>query len=118
LLQGEHKESIAILNKFPASKEFNFAEQIRPLAMVLERLESGKSFVKEDPLDAAFITALRLVKRGNVEAAMDGLLDILRENKHYQEGAARKVMVALLALLGDENPVTRQYRSELASVLF
>jgi putative thioredoxin len=118
LMQGESKESNAILNYFPASREFNTAEQIQPLARELERLESGKSFANEDPLDAAFINALRLVKRGNLEAAMDGLLDILRENKRYQEGVARDVMVALLELLGDENPVTRQYRSELASVLF
>ncbi len=49
---------------------------------------------------------------------MDGLLDILREDKHYNDGEARRIMVALLEMLGDNNPITRQYRGELASVLF
>jgi putative thioredoxin len=49
---------------------------------------------------------------------MDGLLDILREDKRYRDGLARQAMVALLDLLGDENPITRQYRNELATVLF
>jgi putative thioredoxin len=49
---------------------------------------------------------------------MDGLLDILRENKRYRDGSARQVMVALLELYGENNPVARQYRNELASVLF
>jgi len=49
---------------------------------------------------------------------MDGLLDILRKDKHYNDGEARQIMVALLEMIGDNNPITRQYRGELASVLF
>ena len=61
---------------------------------------------------------MRLALRGNFEASMDGLLDILRENKRYRDGLARQALIALLDLLGDENPVSRQYRNELATVLF
>ncbi len=90
-------------------------------------LELGKELIEikevdllrdEHPLDPAYSQALRLVLLGNIEASMDGLLDILREEKHYRDGAARKTMIALLELLGNESPVTRSYRAELASVLF
>ena len=57
-------------------------------------------------------------KRGNNEAALDGLLDILRENKRYRNGIARQMVVAILELLGESNPTARQYRNELAAVLF
>ncbi len=93
------------------------AQSLLPLALALYDLEQGR--LKENvPLDPAFSQALRLVKRGNLEAAMDGLLDILRENKHYADGRARLILVALFELLGESDPVTRQYRAELASVLF
>jgi putative thioredoxin len=58
------------------------------------------------------------VERGNLPAALDGLLDVLRENKNYRGGEARKVIVAIFELLGDDSPLTRQYRQELASILF
>jgi putative thioredoxin len=118
LLLGRGSEGHAILVNFPASREYNAAEMLRPLSQALTDLENGKSFASEDPLDPAFNNALRLVRRSNVEAAMDGLLDILRENKRYRDGLARRVMVALLELQGESNPLTRQYRSELASALF
>ncbi len=49
---------------------------------------------------------------------MDGLLDVLRQDKRYRKGEAKDVLLALFELLGDEDPLTRTYRSELASVLF
>jgi putative thioredoxin len=117
LLQGESQESYQILRGFPASREYNSAQSLLPLALALSDLEQGR-LKEDDSLDPAFSQALRLVKRGNLEAAMDGLLDILRENKHYADGRARMILVAIFELLGESDPVTRQYRAELASVLF
>ncbi|MFC2054657.1 thioredoxin [Chloroflexota bacterium] len=120
LLQGRGTEALDLLSDFPTSKEFASAEKLHPLAKELSQLdtERAKVVTTGGPLDAAFQNSLRLIKRGNVEAAMDGLLDILRDDKHYNDGEARRIMVALLEMLGDNNPITRQYRGELASVLF
>jgi putative thioredoxin len=118
LLQGEIHESYQILASFPASREYHAAQILMPLSQALKDLEKNRLPEDEHPLDPAFIRSLQLVKRGNIEAAMDGLLDILREDKRYRDGRARLVLVALLELLGEENPDARQYRTELASVLF
>jgi putative thioredoxin len=118
LLQGKVQESYAILMKFPASREYSSAQTLLPLSQALVRIEKGETFDSEEPFDPAFFNALRLERRGNVEAAMDGLLDILREDKHYRDGEAQRIMVAILELLGDSNPVARQYRGELATILF
>ena len=117
LLQGESEESNQILKRFPASREYNASQTLLPLAAALSDLDKDR-LKEQDALDPAYNQAIRLVKRGNIEAAMDGLLDILRENKHYANGRARQILVALFELLGEENPLTPQYRGELASVLF
>lgn len=117
LAQGKSGEAYFILSRFPASKEYSAAQNMLPLAEALEREGNGSEW-SEDPLDASFNRAIRLVKRGNLPAAMDGLLDVLRENKNYRQGAARKALVAIFEVLGENNPLTRQYRAELASVLF
>jgi putative thioredoxin len=71
-----------------------------------------------DPMEAEWRQAARLITLGNFPAAMDGLLDLLRQDKTYGDGAAKDVLLAILALLGEEDPLTRQYRDELASILF
>jgi putative thioredoxin len=72
----------------------------------------------DNPMEAALWQAIRLVKRGNIEAAADGLLDILRQDKSFRKGDIRRLMLALIELIGDADPTARQYRSELASILF
>jgi putative thioredoxin len=49
---------------------------------------------------------------------MDGLIDILRQDKHYRDDEVRKVLLGLFEVLGKNHPLTRQYRQELAMVLF
>jgi putative thioredoxin len=71
----------------------------------------------DDPLEAAYNHALRLVARNNLPAAMDGLLEVLRQDKKYRNGEVRQVLLALLDIQG-ETPLTRQYRNELALILF
>jgi putative thioredoxin len=113
LAQGRPVDALPILREFPVSKEYAIAEQLIPLADALVEPKGG-----EDEYSAVYANALRLVSSGQIAAALDGLLDILRANKRYSNGEARKVVLGLLQLLGDENPLSREYRAELASLLF
>lgn len=118
MAQGHGREAIQIIRDFPASREFNTAQVLRPLAELLASVEQGAIRTSEDPLEAAFYNCIRLAGRSNLLAAIDGLLDILRQDKKFKNGLARQLVVALLGILGDEDPQTRQYRSELAAILF
>jgi putative thioredoxin len=117
IAQGKGSQAVDLLDRFPAGNEIVMAERLRPLAALLKVVEEegGKS---ENELGAEYLQAGRLIARGNLAAALDGLLDILRRDKHYRAEEAKKVFLAVLDLMGDEDPVTREYRDELASVLF
>jgi putative thioredoxin len=116
LLQGRGSEALEVWNQFPSSIEWAQAERLVPMAEWLNEVEADSE--PADPLEAEYRQAARLVKLGNFPASMDGLLDILRQKKTYRNGVAKDALLAIFALLGDEDPLTRQYRDELASILF
>ncbi len=118
LAQGAASQALPILRGFPVSKEYAKAEQLIPLAQAIADLENTEPEDNEDGLAIQFSSALRLANRGKIFAAMDGLLDILRQNKRFRQQEIRRLMLGLLAVLGEENPQTRAYRSELTSLLF
>jgi putative thioredoxin len=118
LMQGRGSEALKILNNFPAGEEWATAEQLKPLATLVSEVESDGPYPADDPLAASLYQAGRLVVSGNHAAAMDGMLDILRQDKRYREGLVKEVMLGIFILLGDEDQMTRDYRNELASVLF
>lgn len=119
LAQGEGCEALDYLNAIREGKELAAVEQLRPLANFLcyttDTLDDLDSL---EPLEAQFRQAGHLLMRGNFEAALDGLLDILRQDKRFRKGEPKNVVLGLFTLLGDDNTLTQQYRTELASVLF
>jgi putative thioredoxin len=117
LLQNKNAEALTILQNFPAHRLYNTAQLLLPYAEDVTGLVSNK-LPNETELDAAYRTSIRLASRGNLPAALDGMLDILRVDKHFRRDRARQVMLSLLELMGENDLQTRQYRAELASVLF
>jgi putative thioredoxin len=47
-----------------------------------------------------------------------GLLDLVSRDRKYRNDGARKAMVMVFELMGDENPLTSQYRRKLTSTLY
>lgn len=117
LLEGNSSDAQSIFHNFPASPEYNDAERLAPLLKALEDYRNDR-LPAENDLDTAFKSSLRLAVRGNTLASIDGLLEILRQDKRYRKDRARNVLLALLDLLDENADLTRKYRAELASILF
>jgi putative thioredoxin len=117
LMQGRIAEAYSLLGEIPVSREYSAAETIRPFLEALNSVQRSPAY-GENPLEAAYLNSLLLVLRGNVPAALDGMLDILRQEKHFRNGEVRKVILGLFETLGENSRLTQQYRRELAMVLF
>jgi putative thioredoxin len=117
LAQGKSGEAVFILNYFPASREYNSAQVLRPLAEMMMKYEKNE-LPEDSDLDVMFQGSIRMAVRGNHLAALDGLLDIMRQEKRYRSDRARQVFLGILEVLGSNDEDVKQYRSELAMVLF
>lgn len=71
--------------------------------------------LEDDP--ARLNLAKALAARSEYEPALDNLLAIVRR-KGETKDEARKAMVDIFGVLGDEHPLTVSYRRQLASALF
>ncbi len=114
--QGKGFEAHSILTSFPASRQYNQAENLIPLSKELLQLQEHIPGDELEEDQAAYWNAVRLAARGKLPAALDGLLDLLRKDKSNER--VRVLIVSLLELMGDDNPLTAQYRKEMTSILF
>ena len=60
--------------------------------------------------------ALHLVK-DDYEAALKALIVILRQDRDFEAGAARRGLLAIFDTLGGDHALVRQYRGELARLI-
>ncbi len=114
--QGEHLEALTLLHSFPPSREYPSAEKLLPLTEAL--LTVGESQEVAKPLDAVYNRALRLIESGSIPAGLDGLLEIIRQDKGYRGGAPQALILGIFELLGEKHPLVGEYRQLLASALF
>ena len=59
-----------------------------------------------------------LAARKQFEPALDELVESVRLDRMFADGAARKAMLAVFDIIGLESPVTREYQRQLSRVLF
>ncbi len=114
---GKSLEAREIFENFPSSREYNRAVLLLPLAEAY-LLEDTDSLTSSVDLDTAFKNCIRLSKQGKFESAIDGLLDIIRQDKKYADGLAHRIILAILELIFGSEEVVRNYRKELATVLY
>ena len=117
LRQGKILAAQTVLDHFPASSESQAAERIQPL---VKELFSSKELGLKSKFegDAVYYRALDLIIKNNLPAALDGLLGILKKDKNHRGGTTRELVIAVLELMDDSNPLTKDYRQQLATILF
>ena len=106
-----------------ASAPVQSARAALELAKVADRSDNRselESRLAADPADpqARFDLAVALAARGQKEAALEHLLDLVRRNRSWNEEAARKQLVQLFDAWGPKDPLTLEGRRRLSSILF
>jgi putative thioredoxin len=59
-----------------------------------------------------------LAARERYEEALEELIESIRLDKRFAEGAARKAVLAVFDILGLDSALTREYQRRLSGVLF
>jgi putative thioredoxin len=84
----------------------------------LAKLRSDASALGDGPGRESYLEAAALIATQDFPAAFETLLRVVRTDRKLDEDGARKSMLALFTLLGEENPLTQQYRRQLERALF
>lgn len=120
LAQGHGCEAVRHLESLTDGLELAQARQLLPLARYLCQSATMPAGWEDEAalIELQYRHVSRIWERGNFAAAMDGLLEALRQDKNYRDGEVKAVMLGIFELLGEADPLTQTYRRELASVLF
>ena len=98
------------------SDYYEMADAIRTLDGALTRINDSPP--PDDPVKDSYVRALAAARAGDFQAALDGLIEVVRKNRFYDDDGARKTCIAIFKLLGEDHPTTKRSRPLLSNALY
>jgi putative thioredoxin len=91
------------------------AEAITILAELLQREQSsfGDSEVRKK-----YLSAIGDTRKKDFDSALTKFIEIIRQDRSYDDDGARKACIAIFKFLGEENEITLKHRKEFGSALY
>ncbi|MBE7517955.1 MAG: thioredoxin [Thermoflexaceae bacterium] len=122
LSRGETSEAERLLDRAPGDRRAKALKHRIFLEGFAQRhagedLEGEAAIDPKDPR-ARYRWGVMLAAREQYERALDELIESVRLDRSFAEGAARKAALAVFDILGLDSPVTRDYQRRLSSILF
>jgi putative thioredoxin len=88
------------------------------LGTLAELADVNVESLLEDLSRASVMTALSELKQGDVDTALGAFVQAVRLNKRYEDELARRACLAVFAVLGDKDELTKKHRRALEMALF
>ncbi|HNM77845.1 MAG TPA: thioredoxin [Tepidiformaceae bacterium] len=122
LSRGDSDAASELLDRAPADRRAKVMKH-RIFLDGFARKHAGEDLeaaVVAAPRDARarYRWGVMLAAREQYPAALDELLESIRNDKTFADGAARKAVLAVFDILGLDSDLTREYQRRLSNVLF
>ncbi len=121
---GDAEKALEIADSLPADiQEKPEMRALRGLLFFEQLLEDAPSDtelqqrLQQNDSEARYLSAARDVVNQHYEEAMQQLLELMRKDRSYGDDAARKALLKLFDILGDDPRVPR-YRSKMMSLIY
>ena len=117
VFEDSDKAIVLVQNVDGSAENYEQVESIQTIAELLKRL-NGKENFPEAPIKNDYVLAIENLKLKNFDSALEKFIDVIREDRSYDNDGARKACIAIFKYLGEENEITLKHRKDFGRALY
>jgi putative thioredoxin len=110
-------EAAALVGDIDDPKHAEQLDSIRTMARLKEVTVHPERLAEGESRTRYLAAALALFER-DFGSALDQFIQLIRQDRYFDDDGSRKACIAIFRFLGEEHPLTRQYRREFSSALY
>lgn len=99
------------------SDVFDQAEAVRTMA-TLARAVKDPASLPESVVKDTWLGAARNTLAGKYDEALEGFIDVIREDRYFADDISRVACIAIFRMLGPSHEITRKHRRAFDSALY
>lgn len=122
LQKNQSADARAVLDQLPEADKAR--PDVKGLVAGLQFVEKAPSaeqlatLADRDDSEARYLKAMAALVQADYETALELLLNLLRDDRAYEEGIAHKTLLEVFALLGEGNPLVVSSRRRLYTLMY
>lgn len=118
LLSTDRKRAVDLVAPLDeSSKYWESVETIRTIDELLSKVDHD-SKLPASQIKATYVKAIRDLSAGNYDRALDQFINVIREDRYYDDDGSRKACIAIFKYLGEENEITLKHRRAFGNALY
>lgn len=95
----------------------DITESVKTLVRLIE-LNNKPETLPQSASKKSYQQAIACTVARDFDRALPLFIDVIRNDRYYDDDGARKACIAIFKYLGEEHPVTQKYRREFSSALY
>lgn len=96
---------------------FMQVEGVRTLAELFLKLNTSDALADAE-VKSIYVNSIKALHSGDAEGALEGFIKVIETDRYYDDDGARKACIGIFKILGEEHPITKEYRSAFSSALY
>ncbi|WP_294343711.1 thioredoxin [Prosthecochloris sp.] len=98
--------------------DLDYAELVDAARTLITLLMKDVGVFQGDSVRDRYLKAITELRERRFDAALDDFIEVIRENRYYDDDGARKACIAVFRYLGEEHPVTLKHRRVFDRALY
>ena len=99
------------------SSFYDMVESLRTMAQLARMLKDPEG-LPERSVKGLWLNAAEKALSGDYDAALNGFIEVIREDRYYADDISRRACIAIFRLLGPTHDITRKHRRAFDGALY
>ncbi len=112
------EEAKRLVESSNVSDEYiELANSIITFVQLFDKMKN-EHILNEHPIKRLYLDAIKCLYVRKFSDALEKFIEVIREDKFYDDEGARKACIAIFKYLGEENEITMKYRRDFGRALY
>ncbi|NEX14267.1 MAG: thioredoxin [Prosthecochloris sp.] len=98
--------------------EYAYAELVASARTITGLLLLDTAPLPDDPVKDRYLSAIEHMRRKEFDSALVRFIEVIRQNRYYDDDSARKACIAIFKYLGEDDPTTLKHRRSFDRALY
>jgi len=114
----DSERALALISTAEETPELS--ESIDAMKTLAELVRKGTDHapLPDGPEKVRYAEALKSLREYKWDTALENFIEVIRNDRYYDEDGARKACIAIFKFLGEDNPTTQAHRRPFSSALY